>query len=237
MVLAMKRIILAALAAAIAVPASAAERRFTVTDFDRVQVDGPFEVVLTTGKANSAVATGSVQALDRVSIEVQGRTLRIRPSRSGWGGYPGEGVGPLRIQLGTHNLRGASVTGSGSIAIDKAQSMRFEAAVSGSGRLGIGTIAADTLVLGLLGSGKIAIGGKAKELRATIQGNGDLDAEGLTVEDAQINADTAGNITLSVRRAANVTATGSGDTRIIGKPACTTKALGSGRVMCGRSSG
>jgi hypothetical protein len=231
----MKIIALAALAAAFASPASAAERRYTVTDFDRVQVDGPFKVTLATGRASSAAATGSAQALDRVSIEVQGRTLRIRPNRSSsWGGYPGEGAGPVSIAISTHNLRGASVTGSGSISIDKAAAMRFDASVSGSGRLEIGNVQADMLTLGLLGAGRIVAGGKAKQLKATIQGNGDLEAANLFAEDAQINADTAGDVVVAVRRTAKVTASGSGDTKIIGSPSCTTQALGSGRVTCGK---
>ncbi len=214
-------------------PAAAAERRHSVTDFDRVQVDGPFQVTLATGRPNSAIVTGSNQAIERVSIEVQGRTLRIRPNRSAWGGYPGDGAGPVAIALGTHDLRAASVSGSGSIVIDKASAMRFDLAVSGSGRIAIDSVETDNLTIGLLGSGRIEVGGKTKELRATIQGNGDLKAGRLLAEDARINADTAGTIEVSVRRTANVTATGSGDTIVIGKPACTVKALGSGRVACG----
>jgi hypothetical protein len=229
----MKIIAFTALAASIASSAFAAERRYTVTDFDRVQVDGPFRVTLATGKASSAAATGSQQALDRVSIEVQGRTLRIRPNRSGWGGYPGEGAGPVSIAISTHNLRGASVTGSGSISIDKAAAMRFDATVSGSGKLAIGDVQTDMLTLGLLGAGKIAVGGKAKQLRATIQGSGDLDGSALMAEDAQINADTAGDIVVGVRRTVTINASGAGDTKIVGKPACTTKGLGAGRVLCG----
>jgi hypothetical protein len=111
--------------------------------------------------------------------------------------------------------------------------MRFDASVSGSGRLAIGDIQTDMLTLGLLGAGNITVGGKAKQLRATIQGSGGLEGSRLVAEDAQINADTAGDIVVSVRRAATVNASGAGDTRIIGKPACTTKGLGSGRVVCG----
>ena len=222
-----------AFAALCAAPAAAAERRFTVTDFDRILVDGPFHVTLSTGRSGSAVATGSSQALDRVSIEVQGRTLRVRPNRSAWGGYPGEGAGPLKIVLGTHELRAASVTGSGSIAIDKAKAMRFDVSVAGSGGIAIASLEADKLGIGLLGSGRIELGGKAKELRATVQGAGSLAAEALLTEDADINADTAGDIAVAVRRTAKVTSTGQGDTRIVGRPACTVRALGSGRVSCG----
>jgi hypothetical protein len=234
MVLRMKSIMLAgALAAFASVPAQAADRSFTVTGFDRIEVDGPFEVVLATGRASSAMASGSPQAIDRVSIEVSGRTLRIRPNRSSWGGYPGEGAGPLKIKVSTHELRSATVTGSGSIAIDRAKNMRFDVSVAGSGKIGIGSIEADNLFVALLGSGRISLAGKAKELTVTIKGSGDFDAASLTADEAKINADTAGNIALAVRRAATVNATGQGDTMIAGKPACQVKASGSGRVVCG----
>lgn len=220
---------------ALSAPAAvlAEERRLTVTDFDRVQVDGPFEVILATGRPNAATVSGTGQAVDRVSVDVQGRTLRIRPNRSAWGGYPKEGVGPVKIVLATHDLRSAAVNGSGSISIDKAKAMRFDVSVSGSGSVAFGTIEADSLIVGLLGSGRIAVAGKVKTLRATIQGSGDFDGSALAVEDAEINADTSGEIGVAVRRAAKVTATGAGNVEIKGSPACTVKALGSGRVLCG----
>lgn len=236
MVLLMLRIMPAfALALAlVASPAAAAERRYTLTDFDRIQVDGPFQVTLATGRALSAVASGDAKAIERVSIEVQGRTLRIRPNRSAWGGYPGEGAGAVKIAVSTHDLRGATVVGSGSITIDKARAMKFDAALSGSGRIGIGSVEADMLNLGLLGAGKLSVGGKVKSLRATITGSGDLDAAALSSDDAEIKADTSGTIGLGVRRAAKIKATGAGDVIIGGTPACTVEHTGSGRVSCGK---
>jgi len=80
------RLLLAALIFATSVPAVAAERRYSITDFNRVEVDGPYQVTLTTGGSSSARATGSSAALDRLSIEVMGQTLRIRTNVSSWGG-------------------------------------------------------------------------------------------------------------------------------------------------------
>ena len=75
----MNRHLLAAALAAVAaaVPASAAERNYTVTGFDRVRLDGPYRVRMTTGVAPFARATGSSAALDSISIEVQGQTLNV----------------------------------------------------------------------------------------------------------------------------------------------------------------
>lgn len=220
--------------AALAAPAAAAERRFTVTDFDRVQVEGPFEVVLVTGKAPSAIATGDSQAaLDRVSVDVQGRTLRVRANASAWGGYPGKGAGTARVALSTHDLRAVTVAGAGLLDVDRVRAMRFDAALSGTGRLGIGSVESDNLVVGLLGSGTIALAGKAKMLRATVQGAGNLEAEGLVVEDLDLSAATAGIAAVTARRTAKITSHGAGELRISGKPACTVSQRGPGPVACG----
>lgn len=234
----MNRIVAAALslaaALAAALPAAAAERRYTVTDFDRVQVEGPYHVVLATGRASGVVASGSQQALERVSIDVQGRTLRIRANRSAWGGYPGDPVGTVEIAASTRDLRAGIVTGSGSLTVDEAQGLRLDLSVSGSGQLIVQQVKADNLVVGLLGSGRIAVAGSAKSMRATIQGSGDLDAAALGVDDLTLTADTAGTIAVRAARAAKVTAIGPGDVTIEGKASCTLSGPAAAMVACGR---
>lgn len=224
---------LALLAFAAAAPAAAAERTYSVTDFDRVQVDGPYRVTLTTSGSTAARAEGSTEALDRVSIDVQGGTLRVRRNRSSWGGYPGESAGPVTVALTTRDVRNAAVVGSGSLDIDRTRGLRVDLSVSGSGRLSVGAVEADNLVVGLLGGGRIILAGRAKQLRATVQGSGDLAASGLIADDAQIASDTAGNVAVAVAKTAKVTATGAGDVEIIGSPTCTVQAKGSGQVICG----
>jgi hypothetical protein len=236
MVLFMIRTLTASLGLLLAsAPAVAAERSYSLTDFDRVQVDGPYEVTLVTGRSSGARAVGSTRALEQVTVEVQGRTLRIHANRSAWGGYPGQDSGPVRLQVTTQDLRGAFVIGSGSLSIDRARGLRLDLSVSGSGKLSVARLDADNLVVGLLGSGRISAAGSAKQLKATIQGSGDFDAPGLRTDDAQIYADTAGTISVAASRTAKVKATGFGDVTVIGTPACTVEALGSGRVRCGRA--
>jgi hypothetical protein len=224
---------LALLAFAAAAPVGAADRSYSVTDFDRVQVDGPYRVTLTTGRSSAARAQGSVQALDQVSVDVQGGTLRVSRNRSALGSYPAADPGPVAIALTTRDLRSAAVVGSGSLDIDRAKGLRVDVSVSGSGRLNVGAVEADTLVVGLLGSGRITLAGRTKQLKAAVQGSGDLAATGLTADEAQIGSDTAGNVVVAVARTAKVTSAGAGDVEIIGSPACTVTSKGSGRVICG----
>jgi hypothetical protein len=224
--------LLALLAGAVA-PADAAERTYSVTDFDRVQVEGPYQVSLATGLSSGVRAVGSQAAIDRVSIEVQGRTLRVRTNRSAWGGYPGDPAGTVVIEARTRDLSAASVIGSGSLAVDKAKGLKLDLSVSGSGRLGLADADADNLVVALVGSGRISVGGKAKQLRASVQGSGDLDARSLNVDDAQITADTAGEIAVGVRRTAKVNAIGPGGVEMIGHAVCTVSGPAAAEVRCG----
>src|SRR5262245_8441523 len=84
---------LASLPVAAATPAT--ERNFSVNGFDRIRIDGPYKVALKTNVAPYAKASGTPVSLDGVSIKVEGRTLVVRSGGSGWGGYPGEGRGPV----------------------------------------------------------------------------------------------------------------------------------------------
>ena len=237
MVSAMKRILfaLAALATLVltALPAAAAERRFMVVDFDRVRVEGPYQVEMVTGGPSLAVATGPLAALDRVSMEVQGTTLHIRPNRSAWGGNARDAAGPIAIRIATRTLRAATVSGGGSLAIKGAKNLRIDLSLSGSGRIDVAGVDADLLAIILTGSGKIGLAGKARQLRASVEGSGDLDGAGLRADDVDIGADTAGAIAITAVRTAKVRANGSGEIRVSGSPACTVTGLAAGNVRCG----
>lgn len=223
----------ALLALAAAVPAAAAERNYSITDFDKVQVDGPYRVVLTTGRPSAARAEGSREAIDQLSVDVVGGTLRVRRNRSAWGASSSDSAGPVTVALTTRDLRNASMVGSGSLDVDRATGLRVDLSVSGSGRLTVVAVEADNLFVGLLGSGRITLAGRVKQLRATLQGSGDLAAAGLSADDAQIASETAGSVAVGVTRTAKVTATGPGDVEIVGSPTCTVQAKGSGQVNCG----
>jgi hypothetical protein len=234
MILRMKRIMLAAFAALFATAAGAAERRYTVTDFDRVEVSGPFQVTLKTGRAGSAVASGSNQAIDRVSIDVQGRTLRVRPNRSAWGGYPGEGAGPLKIELSSHGLRAASVNGAGSIGIDKARAMKFDISVSGSGQIVVGEVEADNLSLGCSARARSRSAGKRSRFGQWFREPATWTPRNSSRTMSRSIPTLRAPSPFPQGAAPRCNSTGRRRHPSLRSPACTVKALGSGRVACGR---
>jgi hypothetical protein len=210
--------------------AHAAGRSFTVTSFDRIRLDGPYSVAVTTGVAPFARASGSPQALDSVAVEVQGRTLVIHPNRSSWGGYAGQPAGPVTIEVGTHELANAWLNGAGSLAIDRAEGLSFGVDVQGAGSVRIGSIETDRLTIGINGAGSATLGGRTAKLTAIVRGPASLDAAALEAKDATVGAEGPSIVRVSATETASVTASGVASVTVAGKPACTVKAMGSATV-------
>jgi len=211
-------------------PAEASTRNFGVSGFDRVRVDGPYRVTLTTGVAPFAVASGSSTALDAVSIDVQGRTLVVHINRSSWGGYPGKDSGPAEIKIGTHELSAAYLNGAGSLQIDQVKALAFELSVQGSGVATIADTDVDQLLVGVVGSASATLAGRAGKLTTTVRGISSLDASNLVIKDATISAEGAATVKANVTNAAKIDGTGPATIVLTGDPACTSKLNGSASV-------
>lgn len=229
----MKHFILAAflLSAVPATAANAATRNFGVSGFDRVRIDGDYQVTLTVGVAPYARAKGSMRALDPVQVVVEGRTLVVRANRSAsWGGYPGESAGLVEVLIGTHELSAAFVNGAGSLAINKVRGLKFEASAQGAGAIAIDQVEVDQFQLGLAGAASARLAGKAGKLTAMVRGTSTLDGEGLVVKDAVIGAQGPAIVKLTATGTAKVDAIGVAAVTLTGKPSCVVTTKGSASV-------
>ena len=227
----MKHFILAALLMSAAAPATAAERNFGVSGFDRIRVDGDYKVVLTVGAPPFARAKGSIRALDPVDIRVEGRTLVVRTKNSAsWGGYPGESAGPVEVTIGTHELTAAFVNGAGSLSINKVRGLKFEASAQGAGAIAIDRVEVDQFQLGLAGAASAKLSGTVGKLTATVRGSSSLDGEGLVVKDAVIGAQGPAIVKLTATGTAKVDAIGVAAVTLTGKPSCIVTTKGSASV-------
>lgn len=218
--------------------ASAAERGYSVTDFDRIRIDGPYSVQLVTGRSPSARATGSQGAIEAVSVEVQGRTLIVRRNSQAWGGSQGatgKPTGPVTLQLSTQSLRGATVNGAGSLGIDKLRGATIDLVVSGSGSMTVEAIDADKLTVAVVGNGRATVAGRVAIAQVGVRGTGGFDGEKLIAKEAKLGADGPADIRITATTTAGVVSNGAGTIVVLGDPACTVKATGSGSVVCGKA--
>jgi hypothetical protein len=219
----------------LAAPAEAATRNFGITGFDRVRIDGPFRVRLVTGIAPFAKATGSPAALERVKVEVLGRTLIVKTSQPAWGGYPGVSEGPVEISLGTHELSSAWVNGTGTLHIDKVKALSFDLSVQGSGAGGIAQADVDQLRITVGGTATALAAGKSGKLAVVVRGLSTVDTTGLNAKDATIGAEGPATVNARVTNAARVDASGVATITLTGDPACTARLVGSATVSGCRS--
>jgi hypothetical protein len=224
------RILAFLLVAAVASPLAAAQRNYSVTDYTRIRVEGPFAVRLATNVAPFARATGSPRALDRVSLKVDGQTLVIRTDRSAWGGGPDEDFGPVTINVGTHDLQQATLSGPGSLAIDRVRGLDFALTSFGSGAVSVETVAVDRLRLFAQGSGSMRVAGATKQFDAALSGPGLIDASALTAKDATLSALGPASLRANVSGTVKLAASGSATIAIEGGAACERKVSGSAVV-------
>ncbi len=211
--------------------AAAAERTLSVTTFDKVRIDGPYRVRVTTGVSPFARVSGSEAAIDGVSVDQQGKTLIVRSNPSSWGGnYPGQPRGPVEISVGTQDLAAAYVNGPGSLSVDKIKGLLFDLSVQGSGSAAIADAKVDQMKIAISGVGTVSIAGTAPKLTALVRGTSALDASGLSVKDVTIGTEGPAQVKVSASNSAKVDARGVSSVEIAGGAACTVKTLGSAVV-------
>ena len=219
----------------VSAPARAAERIYSVGSFDRIRVEGPFDVRLTTNASPGASAEGDPRATQDLDIRVEGTTLIVRAGVSGWGEQPRLGAaGATVITVSTGMIRRATVIGGGKLTIaGPLRGQRIDLSLTGSGSLAASGIEADQLFVTLLGSGDVALAGKAAKVSLNTSGPGTIAAAPLVAGDLVLRLDGNGETHVTALHTADVTTTGIGAATVYGKPSCTVKAVAGGPVSCG----
>lgn len=223
-------LILPALLAIGAAPAPA-ERRFMLTDFDRVRLEGPYVVEIATGKPTGAIVTGDSRAIRQVALRVDGGTLVIAPGTEGWDGWREEAGGGLLIRVGARTVRTVRINGGGQLSIDRVAGTRVDLSLAGSGQLKVGTVAAEQLLASLAGAGTLTLaGGTARTARFVTQGAGAVDAAAMSVGDLTVQSQSSGDSRFTARLTASVSALGTGAVRVAGNAVC--RLSGPGPMSC-----
>jgi hypothetical protein len=204
--------------AAVAVPAAAADRTIGIGSFDRLRVDGPFDVRVTGGASPSARLTGEREAIDAVELRVEGGTLIVRAGVNGWGERPGGRAaadGPIVVTLGTPALSVATANGGARVAVTRMRGDRVALSVTGAGRLSVDAVA-------------------ATDLNATLVANGEgaIDADRLDAGDALVRLEGMGAIKARVRYTAQVSNPGLGSIDVAGPATCVVRGPAAGPVRC-----
>ncbi|GHH19204.1 DUF2807 domain-containing protein [Sphingomonas sp. AAP5] len=233
MVAAMLRFLTLAMLVAVA-PARAAERSYFIGDFDRIRVEGPFDVRLATRGTPAARVTGATDGLD---VHVDARVLTIRgTARDSDGSSRAGAADPPTIYVRTTDLHAAAVIGGGKLVIaGPLRGARVDLQISGSGSITAPELAADQVSVTLVGAGAMTLGGRTARLRVLSTGAGSIDASALLANEALLRLDGSGATQANARYVADVVTTGLGAVTVSGSPKCKVKAPAGAPVTCGGS--
>lgn len=214
--------------------ASAADRTVAVGSFDRVRVQGPFEVVAAATHEPAVTLSGDAAAIDAVEVVVEGDTLTVRSRLGRLEQQPhAPSKQPVVIRLGSDLLSGATVIGGGRIKAARMQGPRVDLSVTGAGSIAVADLRAEAVVATLIGNGAITLAGRATQARLMTNGAGAIDAGALDAGDLLVRLDGPGATSARARYTARVTNTGLGQVTIAGNPKCTVTATAGGPVACG----
>lgn len=213
--------------------AGAAERRHSITGFDRVRVNGPFEVSHAPGSA-AALVGGDARAIERVEVRVDGSTLTIRMGNGAWGERREAGpTAPITVALTSPTLTGASVLGGGRMRVARVKGARLDLLAGGASEIAVADVQVDQLSAALTGAGSVTLAGRAGRARLATDGPGRIDAGALRADELTVLVNGTGETRAQARYAANIVNVGLGTITIAGRPKCTVKAPAGGVVRCG----
>ena len=226
----MRRLALVVLLLSAAVPACAAERDFPNAGFDKVDLAAAAKVDVHTGDRFAVHASGDPRWLDLLNIRVVQGTLVI-----GWthDHINMSGHDPLRIQVTMPRISGATLSGAGAIAVDRADGPDFSATIRGAGTIDLPALHANQARFEMGGAGKITAAGSAGSVDAHVRGFGSIELAGLAARAGRFDMSGTGSIKARVDGPADALMNGVGSIDVIGNPRCTVHKNGLGSVHCG----
>lgn len=214
------------------VPASAETRSFGITSFDAIEVRGDTIVDLVPGHRITARAEGSREAIETLTLEMEGRTLIIRQAIEGRYGPRRAEDGPARLTLTGQNVSSVVLRGSGQITARGLRGSQVIVRLDGPGRIEAEIPAGRAVATRASGSGSIRLSGRAQSLQAIIAGSAAVDAGQLAVRDLDVRAGGTGSSSFAASGRASISAMGEANVAVAGRPRCSVTNGGAGTVVC-----
>jgi len=205
----MYRIALAA-ALILAPAAHAAEQARTVPAFTSVRVQGPFNVIVEAGKAQSLAVRGSDKFVRDVVSEVVN--------------------GELVVRMRDRNY--TTVHGDQHIVVTAPQVNAFSA--EGAGEIRLNNIRGERFDVDYRGAGDLRIGGAVKNFKIRAEGVGEVDTKDLVADNVDIRFRGVGEARVTAKNRLDVEVQGIGSLTYFGRPRTVNKsASGMGSVRQG----
>lgn len=187
-------------------------KEITVESFDKIEVSGAFEILLTPSESNVVIIEVDENLLRYIDIYVRGDRLFIETdrrlsSRKG-----------IKIEVPVKELRGISSSGASNIeSSEPISSSELEIEVSGAGKLDL-KLDVKLVTLDLSGATLVYLEGVAERLEVDMSGAGSLSAEGFEVQDCSVDISGVGHVLVNVSGSLDAQVSGLGKVEYLGDP-------------------
>jgi hypothetical protein len=217
-----------------------------LNEFERIEINGDFEVQIDTGSSSSATIEADDNLIDLIVTHVSGNKLIIE-TRNGTCIRP---TNPVEITVSTHILREITLNGSGLAYCYGLETDNISVNLAGSGQIECDNVVATVADIELEGSGFINFDIVTENLTTQLEGSGEIKLQGDcisadhkiigsgNIKAGQVNTDVcviyisgSGTVDAHVNEALDVTIIGSGRVYYSGNPTIQEYISGSGEVI------
>lgn len=197
------------------------------TNFTGVSSFGEYDVYLSQGPTYSVRIEAEENLMPYIETQVDGDVLKIRTKD----GYWLKNTTDLKVFVSAPAFSKVKTFGSGNIFSDGKlnNTSAIELEVAGSGDVKV-ELNAPEVRADLQGSGNIDLKGETRNFTGSILGSGDIRAGDLKSENANVDIAGSGNAEVHASIKLHVDIKGSGDVRYHGNASTSSNIMGSGSV-------
>jgi hypothetical protein len=199
----------------------------SVNNFDRVDLSGSGEVVITQSGEESLTVETDDNIMQYVTTEVRDGTLYLGLDSQGI-----QSISPsqLKFTLTVKDLTGMKVSGSGGISAASLGTDRLDVKVSGSGDARVDSLTAEKVEVRISGDGGVELAGEVTGQDIDISGSGQYRAGNLQSETVKIKISGSGDATVWAIESLDAHVSGSGSVNYYGSPQTSFSGSGSGEI-------
>lgn len=199
--------------------------QYKLEAFDKIQISGNIDVKMTqTGKEEAILSVNGIES-DKVSIEVEGRLLKIKV-----GFFEGKDA-LVKVWINYQDIREVNVTNGGSLLfIDpiKSDYMKMTAgtgsAIDARGEFG-------TLEIKASAGSRITLGGNADIVEFNANTTAEIEAEDLICQEAILKAYTGAKISIHVKQNLEATSATGAEIIVKGNPSSEKISTSTGGII------
>lgn len=196
----------------------------TTKDYDRIRIDGAFDVTIDESKTSGLTITAPSDALKDIRSEVVNGELILDLDNVGF-------MNPdIQVSIANNQLKAIRISGSGDFEGRVYPSGDLSLTIGGSGSIKT-SAEADRIDATVSGSGDITASGSCDRIDANVSGSGEIDLGEMPASNAKAVVSGSGDIRLNVSGNLEAIVSGSGDIEYTGNPQDVNKSVsGSGDV-------